>query len=64
MEGISRVSTSTLHTPQHWRKRAQEMRAIADELSIFPRAQESMFHIADRYERKAVRLTNNLTAGM
>jgi hypothetical protein len=40
------------------------MRAIADELTIFPRAQESMFYIADRYEQKAVRLTNNLTTGM
>ena len=55
------MSTSTT-TAQHWRKRAQEMRAIADELTIFPRAQESMLRIADHYERKAVRLRNETTA--
>jgi hypothetical protein len=41
------------------RERA-ELRAIASELTIFSRAQESMFRIADHYERKAVRLRNDL----
>jgi hypothetical protein len=39
------------------------MRAIADEMTIFPRAQESMFYIADRYEQKAVRSEERMTTG-
>jgi hypothetical protein len=58
--GGQACSTSTTRTPQHWRERAQELRAIASELTIFSRAQESMFRIADHYERKAVRLRNDL----
>ena len=43
---------SVLHTTGD---SAREMRTIAEQLTILPRAQESMLRIANEYERRAAR---------
>jgi hypothetical protein len=39
--------------PEHWRQRAQESRAIADQLDD-PAAKQTMLEIAEAYEQLAV----------
>ncbi len=39
--------------PEHWRKRAQEMRIIANEMSGLLRAKDTLLRIAEQYELKA-----------
>ena len=39
-------------TPQHWRARAQEARAIAEQMDD-PEARRTMLDIAERYEKIA-----------
>jgi hypothetical protein len=39
--------------PEHWRKRAEEMRMIANAMTGVARAKESILRIAEEYERKA-----------
>jgi hypothetical protein len=45
---------SIIHDPQHWRQRAEEARAIADQLNN-PQSKEAMLRIAKDYERLAAR---------
>jgi hypothetical protein len=45
----------TIQSAEQWRKRAEEMRAIADELAALPAAQVELVRIADQYERRALR---------
>jgi hypothetical protein len=40
-------------TPERWRRRAEEMRAIAESLSVIPLAKASIFRTAADYERRA-----------
>ena len=46
--------------PEHWRKRAQEMRTIANALNGMARAKESILRIAEKYERKALQAEGRL----
>jgi hypothetical protein len=41
---------------QHWRRRAEEMRKIADDLTLFERAQATLLHIAEEFDRKALQV--------
>jgi hypothetical protein len=41
--------------PEHWRRRAQELRSIADELTVFARAKASLLRAAEEYDRLAMR---------
>jgi hypothetical protein len=45
----------TIDDPEHWRKRADEMRRIAEEMSVLPHARASMLRVAEEYDRLAVR---------
>ena len=50
-------ATGTSHlfeNPAHWRHRAKEMRALADEMRE-PGAKETMLRLAEDYERFAIR---------
>jgi hypothetical protein len=40
---------------EHWRKRADEMRRIADDLRVLPLAKESVLRTAEEYDRLAVK---------
>ncbi len=40
---------------EHWRKRAEEMRRIAEGLEVLARAKASMLRTAEEYDRFAVR---------
>ena len=51
---VQQVATS-LHDPDHWRRRAQEMHAIADGMTILPSAKASLLRTAEEYERLAER---------
>jgi hypothetical protein len=46
---------STIDNAEHWRRRAAEMRAIAEGLSLIPLARDSILRIATSYERNAER---------
>ena len=48
---------SAFNDPIHWRKRAMDMRKVADEMEPRPLAKEALLRIADGYDRLAVRLT-------
>jgi hypothetical protein len=48
------VPNSIANDPAHWRKRAEEMRALANEIKD-PLSKETMLRIADDYERLAQR---------
>jgi hypothetical protein len=41
--------------PEHWRKRAEGMRAIANAMTGMARAKESILRIAEKYDQKALR---------
>ena len=43
-----------IHDPEHWRQRAEEARAVADQIAD-PEARQMMLKIADDYERLAKR---------
>jgi hypothetical protein len=47
------VSTSTIHDAEHWRKCAEQSRATAERMRDVA-AKESMFRIAEEYERLAM----------
>ena len=40
--------------PEHWRKRAEEMRTIANAMTGMARAKESILRIAEKYDQKAL----------
>jgi rubrerythrin len=46
--------SSAINDPEHWRKRAEEMRALADEMKDRT-PKQMMLGIADDYERLAKR---------
>jgi hypothetical protein len=46
--------------PEHWRKRAEEMRTIANMMTGLVRAQDSLLEIAEQYELKALRAEGRL----
>jgi hypothetical protein len=45
---------SAVNDPGHWRRRAKEMRALADDMKD-EKSKQRMFRIADDYERLAKR---------
>ena len=51
---------SSFNDPGHWRKRAMDMRRVADEMEPLPVAKASLLRIADM-EQLAARLTERLT---
>ena len=46
--------------PEHWRRRAEEMRRIANDLTDMVRAKQSLLQIAENYERKAAQAEERL----
>jgi hypothetical protein len=44
------MPASFINDPEHWRQRAEEARAIADQMND-PQAKEAMLKIAEDYER-------------
>jgi hypothetical protein len=53
------VTQASINDPKHWRGRAEEARAVADEL-IDPEARRMMLRIADDYEELASRAEERL----
>jgi hypothetical protein len=47
--------------PEHWRKRAEEMRTIANTMTGLARAQDSLLQIAEQYKLKARRAEGGMT---
>ena len=52
-----------LQNPEHWRRRAQELRSSADELTAFARAKASLLRTAEEYDRLAMRAERRLNSG-
>jgi hypothetical protein len=48
------MPASFINDPEHWRKRAKEMRALADQVSD-PEAKQTMLRIAKDYDHLAER---------
>jgi hypothetical protein len=46
------MRTILIDDPEHWRQRAKESRALADQLAD-PTAKQTLFEIAQSYERLA-----------
>ncbi len=44
---------------EHWRKRAEEMRRIAEDLQVLPLAKASVLRNAEEYDRLAARAEKN-----
>lgn len=47
--------TYRLDDPEYWRGRAAEMRRIADQMELLPRARASLLETARDYDRRAAR---------
>ena len=45
----------TIQDPEQWHKRARDMRAIANGMTVLPTARTSLLRIAEEYERVALR---------
>jgi hypothetical protein len=54
------VPTSIANDPEHWRKRAQEMRDLAAEIKD-PLSKQTMLRIAEDYDRLAKRAEGRLS---
>jgi hypothetical protein len=54
------TAMSSLYDAQHWRRRAEAMRAIANDMGPLDRAKDAMLRIADEYDRLAVRAAERL----
>ncbi len=54
------MAASHLQNPEHWRKRAEELRSIADGLTVFARAKASLLRAAEEYDRLAIRAQRRL----
>jgi hypothetical protein len=57
------VAASHLQNPEHWRRRAEELRSIADGLTVFARAKASLLRVAEEYDRLAMRAERRLNSG-
>jgi hypothetical protein len=53
------MPTSAINDPEHWRSRAEEARAIAEQMKDMP-SREAMLRIAKDYERLAARAEQRL----
>ena len=51
-----------MHNAEHWRRRADEMRRIADGLGILKVAKASIYRNADEFDRLAVKAEERLKA--
>jgi hypothetical protein len=60
LEGEPFVRPSIANDPEHWRKRAEDMRMLAKEIKD-PLSKETMLRIADDYERLAKRAKERAT---
>jgi hypothetical protein len=49
------MSTFAIYDPDRWRRRAEEMRRIADDMTVIARAQAELLRIAKDFELLAVR---------
>jgi hypothetical protein len=56
------VQLSIANDPKHWRKRAEDMRMLANEIKD-PLSKETMLRIADDYERLAKRAQERANPG-
>jgi hypothetical protein len=62
LEGGPFVRPSIANDPEHWRKRAKDMRMLANEIKD-PLSKETMLRIADDYERLAKRAQERANPG-
>ena len=53
------VEMSKISDPQYWRRRAEETRTLADELTD-PEAKRKMLKIAEDYEKLSIRAVQRL----
>jgi hypothetical protein len=49
------MSTYAIYDPDRWRRRAEEMRRIADDMTVIGRAKAEILRIAEDFEVLAVR---------
>ncbi len=49
------MSNNAIYDPDRWRRRAEEMRRIADDMTVIARAQAELLRIAEDFELLAVR---------
>jgi hypothetical protein len=52
--GVAQMPSSLINEPEYWRARAEEIRALADDMKN-PDAQKTMLKVADDYDRLAKR---------
>lgn len=54
--------TDPLQDPENWRRRAAEMRKIAEGMAHLPRAQASLLGTAQEYDRRAAKAEKRLSS--
>jgi hypothetical protein len=52
------------YDPSRWRRRAEEMRRIADDMTVIARAKAEILRIADDYELLALRAERRVRGAM
>jgi hypothetical protein len=56
------MSTYAIYDPDRWRRRAEEMRRIADDMTVIARAKAEILRIAEDFEQLAVRAEGRMKA--
>jgi hypothetical protein len=56
------MSTYAIYDPDRWRRRAEEMRRIADDMTVIARAKAEILRIAEDFELLAVRAEGRMKA--
>jgi hypothetical protein len=49
------------YNAEYWRRRAEQMRSIAEQLTLFERAKAAILQFAEEYDRRALRADERLT---
>jgi hypothetical protein len=55
------MSTNAIYDPDRWRRRTEEMRRIADDMTVIARAKAEILRIVHNFELLAVRAEGRVT---